>query len=54
MATYLDQPKDTVTLIAHFSKLADGTNFLEESVLDASAKGIRIKTINFGYRKAGN
>jgi hypothetical protein len=54
VATYLDEPKDTVTLNAHFSSLPDGTNFLEESVLDAKAKEIRIKTINFGHRKAGN
>jgi hypothetical protein len=54
VATYLDEPKDTVTLNARFSSLADGTNFLEESVLDASAKAIQITTSNFGYRKAGN
>lgn len=54
VATYLDKPEDTVTLYAHFSRLADGTNFLEESVLDAQAKEIRIKTTNFGHRKVGN
>jgi hypothetical protein len=53
VATYLDEPKDTVTMIARFSSLPDGTNFLEESVLDAAAKQIRIKTTNFEYHLAG-
>ena len=53
VATYLDSPKDTVTVTARFSSLADGTNFLEESVLDASAKEIQIKTTNSGHSKAG-
>ena len=53
VATYLDEPKDTVNVQARFSSLADGTNFLEETVLDAAAKAIQIKTTNFGHRKAG-
>jgi hypothetical protein len=51
VATYLDEPKDVVTLDAHFSSLPDGTNFLEESVLNATAKQIQIKKTNSGYRK---
>ncbi len=53
VATYLDEPKDAVTVNASFSSLADGTNFLEESVLDASAKQIQIKTTNSGHHKTG-
>jgi hypothetical protein len=49
VATYLDDPKDTVAVNARFSILLDGTNFVEESVLDASAKQIQINTTNFGY-----
>jgi hypothetical protein len=49
VATYLDEAKDTVTMNASFSSLPDGTNFVETSVLDASAKQIQIKTTNFGY-----
>ena len=45
----MDEPKDIVNLNARFSTLSDGTNFLEESVLDATAKQIRIKTTNFGH-----
>jgi hypothetical protein len=54
VATYLDEPKDTVTVNARFSGLADGTNFVEESVVAANAKEIQIKTTNFGHRKAGS
>lgn len=54
VATYLDEPKDSVTLNARFSSLPDGTNFLEEVVLNASAKEIQIRTTNFGYRKAAS
>jgi hypothetical protein len=53
VATYLDEPKDTVTLMAGFSSLADGTNFVQTTVLDASAKEIKVKTTNFGHHKAG-
>ncbi|MGH9627084.1 MAG: hypothetical protein ACRD7E_01785 [Bryobacteraceae bacterium] len=52
--TYLDAPQDVVRLDASFSSLSDGTNFLEQTVLDAQAKSIRVKTTNFGHRKAGS
>jgi hypothetical protein len=51
--THPHQPKDTVTFNARFSNLADGTNFLEESVLDASAEENQIKTTNSGHHKTG-
>ena len=54
VASFLDDPKDTVGLVANFSSLGDGTNFLEQSVLDAKAKQIQIKTTNFDHKKAGN
>jgi hypothetical protein len=53
VATYLDKPDEKVTVTARFSALADGTNFLEESVLDATAKEIQVKTTNSGHHKAG-
>jgi hypothetical protein len=53
VATYLDDPNDTVTVNTRFSILPDGTNFVEESVLDASAKQIQINTTNFGYHIRG-
>lgn len=51
VATYLDDAKDAVTLQTRFASLADGTNFLEETVLAAAAKGIQIKTTNFNHHK---
>jgi len=54
VATYLDEPADAVTLVANFSSLADGTSYLEQSVLDAKAKEIQIKTTNFGHKKSAN
>ena len=54
VTTFLDDPKDKVAVKANFSSLADGTNFMEESVLDASAKEIQVKTTNSGHRKSGS
>jgi hypothetical protein len=53
VATYLDTPKDAVTINARFSSLPDGTNFMEQSVLDASAKKVQVNTTNFGYQRVG-
>jgi hypothetical protein len=53
VATYLDEPKDVVTVNARFSSLGDGTNFVEETLLDATAKQIQVKTTNFRYQKVG-
>ncbi|MDX2031809.1 MAG: hypothetical protein SF339_14135 [Blastocatellia bacterium] len=49
----LDDPKEKVTLEIRFSSLADGANFAEETLLNAAAKQIQIKTTNFGHRKDG-
>jgi hypothetical protein len=54
VSTYLDDQNDAVSLVANFSNLPDGTNYLEQSILDAKAKQIRIKTTNFGHKKAGS
>ncbi len=54
VATYLDDPKDTVTLNASFSSLPDGPNYLDQSVLMATAKQIQVTTINNAYRKVGS
>ena len=53
VATYLDEPKDIVIMNACFSRLPDGTNFVEESVVDAKAKQVHVKKTNFGYQKVG-
>ena len=52
VSTYLDKPQDTVTLKANFSRLEDGTSYMQESVLDVKAKNVVVKTTNGGYKKA--
>lgn len=49
--TYLDEPADAVRLNAMFSTLDGGVNYVEHTVLDATAKEIQIKTTNFGHHK---
>ena len=53
VATYLDDQKDAVTLNASFNSLPDGTNYVETTVLNATAKEIQVKTTTSEYRKAG-
>jgi hypothetical protein len=52
--SYLDEPEDAVGLTLSFSNLPDGTNYLSESLLDAPAKKVQIKTTNFGHQKTGS
>jgi hypothetical protein len=47
--TYLDDPKEVVTLNNQFADLTDGTNYLQQTVLDAKSKQIQIKTTNADY-----
>lgn len=51
VATYLDNPGDVVSLKAGFSTLQDGVSYVEQSLLNATAKEIQIKTTNFGHQK---
>jgi hypothetical protein len=51
VSTYLDAPEDVVTLRVAFDNLSDGTNYVAQSVLDATAKQIQIRTTNSGYGK---
>lgn len=49
--TYLDSPDQVVTLKVVFGTLPDGTNYVSQSVLDATAKQIQIRTTSSGYSK---
>jgi hypothetical protein len=52
--TYLDNPKDNpVKLDVTFASLPDGTNYAQQTVLDAPGKKIQVKITNSGYEKAG-
>ena len=48
--TYLDDPKDVVTLAVQFASLPDNTNYVQQTVLDATAKKLVVTTTNSDYR----
>jgi hypothetical protein len=49
--TYMDAPKDVVTLTLQFASLPDGTNDVQQSVLNATAKQLQVTTTNSQYSK---
>lgn len=49
--TYMDDPKDAVTLAVTMTSLPDGTNYAQQTVLDATAKQIQVTTSNSNYAK---
>ena len=51
--TYLDDPKDVVTLAVKMASLPDGTNYAQQTVLDATAKKLQVTTTNSNYQKIG-
>ena len=51
--TYLDDPKDVVTLGVQMAGLPDGTNYVQQTVLDATAKQLQVTTTNSNYQKIG-
>ena len=51
--TYLDDPKDVVTLAVKMASLPDGTNYVQQTVLDATAKHLQVTTTNSDYQKIG-
>jgi hypothetical protein len=48
--TYLDDPKDTVTLAVQFASLPDSTNYVQQSILNATAKKLQVTTTNSNYQ----
>ena len=51
--TYMDNPKDTVTLAVQFASLPDSTNYVQQSILDATAKKLVVTTTSSNYQKMG-
>jgi hypothetical protein len=51
--TYLDDPKDAVTLAIQFASLPDSTNYVQKTVLDATAKNLVVTTTNSDYKALG-
>jgi len=48
--TYLDDPKDAVTLAIQFASLPDSTNYVQQTVLNATAKKMVVTTTNSDYK----
>jgi hypothetical protein len=52
--TYMDDPKDVVKLAVKFASLPDGgTNYPQQTVLDAPAKKLQVTTTNSNYQPLG-
>lgn len=49
--TYLNDASQVVTLNAVFQSLPDGTNYVAQTVLDATAKQIQIRTTSASFNK---
>lgn len=49
--TYMDNPSDKVTLAVQMASLPDGTNYAQQTVLNATAKQIQVTTNNSNYAK---
>ena len=51
--TYMGEAKDAVTLHVQMASLPDGTNYVQQTVLNASAKQLVVTTSNSNYQKMG-
>jgi hypothetical protein len=51
--TYMDDPKDAVTLAVKFASLPDGTDYPQQTILNATAKKLQVTTTNSGYQPIG-
>jgi hypothetical protein len=51
--TYMDNPKDVVTLAVTFSSLPNGINYVYQSVLNATAKKLVVTTTSVNYQLLG-
>jgi hypothetical protein len=49
--TYMGEEKDVVTLRVQMGSLPDGTNYTQQTVLDATAKQLVVTTTNSNYQK---
>jgi hypothetical protein len=50
VSTYLDDPKDAVTIAAQFSKLPDGTNHVASTQVNGVSKQLTVVTQNSSYQ----
>ena len=50
VASYLDDPKDAVTIAAQFAKLPDGTNHVTGTQINGASKQLTVVTQNSNYQ----
>jgi hypothetical protein len=50
VASYLDDPKDAVTIAAQFAKLPDGTNHVAGTQINGASKQLTVVTKNSAYQ----
>jgi hypothetical protein len=48
--TYMDNPQDVVTLAVSFASLPDSTNYVQQSILNATAKKLQVTTTSSNYQ----
>jgi hypothetical protein len=51
--TYMGQEKDAVTLRVQMGSLPDGTNYVQQTILNATGKQLVVTTTNSDYQKLG-
>ena len=51
--TYMGETKDAVTLQVQMASLPDGTNYAQQTILDATAKKLQVTKTNSNYQKLG-
>ncbi len=52
--TYMGEAKDVVTLRVQMASLPDGTNYTQQTVLNATAKKLVVTTTSSSFQKLGN
>jgi hypothetical protein len=51
--TYMGEAKDVVTLQGQMASLPDGTNYVQQTILNATAKQLAVNTTSSNYQKLG-
>lgn len=51
ISSYLQDPKDAVTIAAQFSKLPDGTNHVSSTTVNGESKQLMVQAVNSDYQK---
>ena len=51
VASYLNDPKDAVTISAEFAQLPDGTNHVASTLINGESKQLTVSDVNSNYQK---